>query len=665
MGDFRLMVEHAELVAGSQLDEFRWGAPKTADDEDIVVFNTRKQAEMFADQLKDKGVPNVRVEKTGAGTQLGMAGSMLKMGHVINPFGGGWGVIVPRAFMRGLISQGKSFEMTESTDSWSHAEPRDYVERITAEYGPPDALSEYQARWLDKIPGMTEVIVKDELILHKFPKEHNDFLYSSREIDVPPEVVEELTEVSPSIIVDVLKGIVTVRGAFLKANAITLGFVEDVALGKAEPSHDEYARRLHTQETPEWFSNDLHEGVGGAVVAAAKAGARKLGTKVGASFQDMIQKRLADMGDLTDEEEAQMKRQGLQPGASKEGELLGQTLTDYGMSDGESRRWVKRLNKAYAKSKGKQDETEVKAEWDELTKRLKWATDDKGALTTKGKQFQKDLLIALEDPEGEGEEPVEEGMDKTVSALGLAGMMAVGGGLGADRYKQTHKPAAVQRAVAQASIEKQPAKFVQRKEGPRKVGDHGVEIPAKSKYIRVVVKGDKIYLISEHDTVHEMSAYGVAVQAEGKEKEVHIDFQKAMTGALSELKKELGSFNVKIGKLTRSGKDTGELERNRAMERENQASMREMVAIIQAKHALGEVDSIVKEKYMPERGTDASDELRLVIQALREVANDPEKYPDDLVAQAKKALEKLDSLGHTEDLMVPGNKPKKRLKRKR
>ena len=77
------------------------------------------------------------------------------------------------------------------------------------------------------------------------------------------KLVDDLALVSGSIIVDGLKGSVTARCGNLIANAVTLGFVEDVAKGKIdidqETLRDEYERRIKESDIPAWWSNDLQE----------------------------------------------------------------------------------------------------------------------------------------------------------------------------------------------------------------------------------------------------------------------------------------------------------------------------------------------------------------------------------------------------------------------
>ncbi len=66
---------------------------------------------------------------------------------------------------------------------------------------------------------------------------------------------------SGSIINDGLKGEVTARCGTLYANAVTLGFVEDLAKGKIAPEavHETYAEYILNGKLPKWYKNKLSE----------------------------------------------------------------------------------------------------------------------------------------------------------------------------------------------------------------------------------------------------------------------------------------------------------------------------------------------------------------------------------------------------------------------
>jgi hypothetical protein len=154
----------------------------------------------------------------------------------------------------------------ESLDEWKHQEPKAYVDQLSQAFGPPDVLASDRAVWVGKMPGLLEVEVKDEWIAHAHPRPHHDFVYATREMKVPPEVVDDLAKVSGSIIVDGLADTVTARCGSLLANAVTLDFVEDVAKGQIPrpKMKAEYRKRIMANEAPPWWRKGqevLNEGI--------------------------------------------------------------------------------------------------------------------------------------------------------------------------------------------------------------------------------------------------------------------------------------------------------------------------------------------------------------------------------------------------------------------
>jgi hypothetical protein len=77
-----------------------------------------------------------------------------------------------------------------------------------------------------------------------------DFLYGTKDIEVPDKLHDDLARVTGSIIIDGLKGEVTARCGMMVKNAVTLGFVEDVVRNKINPNKDEYARRIKNNIVP-------------------------------------------------------------------------------------------------------------------------------------------------------------------------------------------------------------------------------------------------------------------------------------------------------------------------------------------------------------------------------------------------------------------------------
>lgn len=109
------------------------------------------------------------------------------------------------------------------------------------------------------IAGFRRVEIRDEAIPHNFPVRHKDFVYSSRKIFVPAHYYDDFARITGSIIIDGLRQEVTARCGALVKNAVTLGFVEDVARGKVKPTKAEYSRRILGNVTPSWYKDELGE----------------------------------------------------------------------------------------------------------------------------------------------------------------------------------------------------------------------------------------------------------------------------------------------------------------------------------------------------------------------------------------------------------------------
>lgn len=146
--------------------------------------------------------------------------------------------------------------------NWEHKDAADYAQELIDEYGEPDEPSENQMTWRN-ISQFDETTVKDESVPHEFPKSHRDYVYSTMEVEVPEELVSVFAHTTESILVDQLKNTVTARCGDINANAITLGFVQDVVSGdgpqKAEEAKKEYARRITDGVYPDWFKENTNE----------------------------------------------------------------------------------------------------------------------------------------------------------------------------------------------------------------------------------------------------------------------------------------------------------------------------------------------------------------------------------------------------------------------
>ena len=146
--------------------------------------------------------------------------------------------------------------------NWEHKDAANYAQELIDRYEEPDEFSESQMTWRN-ISQFDETTVKDESIPHNFPKPHHDFVYSTIEIEVPEELVSVFAHATESILVDRLKNTVTARCGDINANAITIGFVQDVISNKVsqepEEAKKEYARRIIEGDLPDWFKENTDE----------------------------------------------------------------------------------------------------------------------------------------------------------------------------------------------------------------------------------------------------------------------------------------------------------------------------------------------------------------------------------------------------------------------
>jgi len=134
-------------------------------------------------------------------------------------------------------------QSTPSYDNWDHDEAVSYSKYLEDHFGPPDEFTNEQTVWHNK-DGFKRIVCKDEYILHGSPAPHYDFVYSYIDLEIPENLSDELAYCSGSILIDHLKNEVGARCGSLTANAVTLNFCLDVVAGRAEPTKQEYERRI-------------------------------------------------------------------------------------------------------------------------------------------------------------------------------------------------------------------------------------------------------------------------------------------------------------------------------------------------------------------------------------------------------------------------------------
>lgn len=153
-------------------------------------------------------------------------------------------------------------EESKYTNGWENSDAVEYANKLIEFYGEPTESTSKLLFW-DNITPFKYVYIMDESIPHRFPEPHRDYVYSTIELDLSPYLVGLCAYVTGSIIVDGLKNEVTARCGTLYANAVTLGFVEDLKNGNVSTdkneAKDEYARRITEGVLPEWYENELDE----------------------------------------------------------------------------------------------------------------------------------------------------------------------------------------------------------------------------------------------------------------------------------------------------------------------------------------------------------------------------------------------------------------------
>ena len=143
----------------------------------------------------------------------------------------------------------------EALKYWNFNQPKEMVKKIMYAIGPPTEISIIHAKWR-WMGGFEYVCVVDEELPHG---DHKDFLYCCKKIGVEPALYTPFAEVTSAILIDGQKGIVKARCNSLLANAVILGFVEDVVAGNVEPSTEELDKRHDENIVPDWFQDKLGE----------------------------------------------------------------------------------------------------------------------------------------------------------------------------------------------------------------------------------------------------------------------------------------------------------------------------------------------------------------------------------------------------------------------
>tara|TARA_Y100000592_G_scaffold25302_1_gene39847 strand:- start:5233 stop:5805 length:573 start_codon:yes stop_codon:yes gene_type:complete len=133
---------------------------------------------------------------------------------------------------------------------WKYEEPKKFVLKLVKEFGLPDFIeknhrtNEGYAVVFKDIDGFDFVRVVDSNTnkLHPYPAKI--FVEGGLYFKVPQNLVGDLKEASPTIMIDELNGYVIGKCASLSIAAATIQFVIDVVNGNAPATREEYDKRL-------------------------------------------------------------------------------------------------------------------------------------------------------------------------------------------------------------------------------------------------------------------------------------------------------------------------------------------------------------------------------------------------------------------------------------
>ena len=137
-----------------------------------------------------------------------------------------------------------------SLGKWVHKGPADYAEKLKSFFGKPDVTEKQEygrvrtATWYN-VDGFDSLTVEDENTVkyHPIPGVQV-YVYGMKKLVVPKEMVEPLHKSSETIKIDQLKNEVTASCASTTICAVTLNFVMDCIAGKAQPTTQEYDKRV-------------------------------------------------------------------------------------------------------------------------------------------------------------------------------------------------------------------------------------------------------------------------------------------------------------------------------------------------------------------------------------------------------------------------------------
>lgn len=150
---------------------------------------------------------------------------------------------------QGRDQAGAEDRLTESevealTSDWPKA-PRNIIQQMLRQYGPPNEGTRYRLIWYYNGPWKRTEVTRDE-IAHNFPAPHTDYITNWIDYPVPVELATELTRYDGSCLIDRTAGEAGARCDSEAANFITLNFMHEIATGQrsVESAREAYASQM-------------------------------------------------------------------------------------------------------------------------------------------------------------------------------------------------------------------------------------------------------------------------------------------------------------------------------------------------------------------------------------------------------------------------------------
>ncbi len=130
------------------------------------------------------------------------------------------------------------------TGGWPKA-PRNIVEQMLKQYGPPNEGTRYRLIWYYNGPWKRTEVTRDE-IAHNFPAPHTDYITNWIDYRIPVELAADLTRYDGSCLIDRTAGEAGARCDSEAANFITLNFMNEIVTGQktVEEAREAYAAQM-------------------------------------------------------------------------------------------------------------------------------------------------------------------------------------------------------------------------------------------------------------------------------------------------------------------------------------------------------------------------------------------------------------------------------------